>query len=980
MRLREFSGAALCAVLLLSGLTASAKDHYFDLAIRDLVVTDGTLPTVNDDNNAGWRTWDRMRPRAAVDGEGEAYVSGNLSYWNWVSDLREVGRLHVRAPAGKDVTGRLLLPQAGDEGMQVVKFRIPADKADKVVRTAFLNAKAEYLSTMLSAGVPGAAWFRHQRRLVRWKLRPTSEGEELGLGGQPVVRTGMDSGELSETYALFTGGRALSENLQLDRLLNPTPQGERTVDISTLEGITVKEIDWAPIIEGMNPKKDALAKVIPADQYALFFPSFEAMTQLTDEADTFGTPALAWMEPRSEDAGTKDKYQKQICLEMSAIARLLGPRVVASAAFTGSDPFLRMGSDVAVVFEAKNPTLLEGHVTMKQEAALKVDSSVERQKGEVGGLAYTGVCNPQRTVCSYLARRENVVLVTNSLAQVERIGRTISGELKAMESLPEYTFFRDRYKLEEEKESALLILSDITIRKWCSPLWRIADSRRLRAAAVLAELQAMNLDSLSKAEFDTKVATYKDIWPDVGEVTLTPAGVVSKRYGTLTFLKPVAEFDIEKVTPAEADAYRWFRDRYQMDWSQFFDPIAIRFYVDSNEVAVDISVMPLIAQSEYRDIIELTQGARIMPHDGDPHEDILFRYGMALNADSKPVREVSNFAVSFAPGLSGNALGWLGQYIVFYGDKDMFWEELAEAKDVEDYFKENYYRLPVALYVDVSSPMKVTAFLASLRAFIEQTAPGMTMWEAKKHKDQSYVKVSPAPMSELRREVPEKLALFYAVTGKKLVITLSERMLKNALNRQAIHRTSERRAKRLQDKAMPWLGESFNLQADGGLLEIIEKVGRKEYDQQMRMVAWGNLPILNEWRRLFPERDPADFHQQIWGIRLVCPGGGEYVWNDEWQTMESTVYGHPGQPKVGPGLLRPPVSQLTAGNFGVTFENDGLRARMQLMRSKRHSRSFVRNVFELICAKAPSLICASVPVLEKLGRKVAYAYEESTLL
>ena len=61
-----------------------------------------------------------------------------------------------------------------------------------------------------------------------------------------------------------------------------------------------------------------------------------------------------------------------------------------------------------------------------------------------------------------------------------------------------------------------------------------------------------------------------------------------------------------------------------------------------------------------------------------------------------------------------------------------------------------------------------------------------------------------------------------------------------------------------------------------------------------------NLPALNEWKRLFPDRDPVAVHREVWGVTLVCPGGGNYVWNEKYATMESTVYGHPGQPKSGP--------------------------------------------------------------------------------
>ena len=113
------------------------------------------------------------------------------------------------------------------------------------------------------------------------------------------------------------------------------------------------------------------------------------------------------------------------------------------------------------------------------------------------------------------------------------------------------------------------------------------------------------------------------------------------------------------------------------------------------------------------------------------------------------------------------------------------------------------------------------------------------------------------------------------------------------------------------------LGESFCVQADKSLLKLIEAGVAPEYQRAMQNRAWNNLPILNEWKRRYSDQDPVKLHQQFWQRRLLCPGGGEYRWNEEWQTMESTVYGHPGAPKNGPGLP-PSLSTLAFGNFGIT--------------------------------------------------------------
>ena len=75
------------------------------------------------------------------------------------------------------------------------------------------------------------------------------------------------------------------------------------------------------------------------------------------------------------------------------------------------------------------------------------------------------------------------------------------------------------------------------------------------------------------------------------------------------------------------------------------------------------------------------------------------------------------------------------------------------------------------------------------------------------------------------------------------------------------------------------------------------------------------------------------FHEKVWGIKLVCPAGGQYVWNDADQTMESTAFGHPGAFKDIAQTPDPLAGvELLAG--GLTFEEDGLRARVTIKTDK----------------------------------------------
>ncbi len=946
-------GLSLPVLLLLSALPAHAGEVCYDLPVGELTFIDGQLPSVADPVRfRRWRTFDFRAPRVLLDDGAVGYVTGSYSHWDWPADF--LARAHVVgcAPAGKDLRGTLLIPAASrtEQGMDRLTFSIPARRATPGAAAAFADARRAWYQRLRDRDHPGGAWFR---------LQAAADGTAAG-GLDPDaldLRRTQARDDLNDTFDLFTGSRALSENLQLDRVLSPRGGGEEAVPLDSIEGITVDEIDWAPQIAGKSPRKDPLAAWIPADQHALFFPTFSDLITLSDEADAIGTPVLAMVEVRSEDSGVKHRYQEQLCLSMSALSRVLGPSIVASVAFTGADPYLRLGSDVAILFEAKNPALLMQHVRGKQDAARRTHGDLPELTGEAGGVAYRGVCSRTRSVCSYVAQKDDVVVVTNSLAQLARIGRTQGGTLPSLAAAPEYTFFRDRYPLGDAAENAFLILTDAAIRRWCSPRWRIADSRRLRVVAVLAHLHALNARALQAGALAGGLDRGKGL-PDIGAVEWADGAILATDWGTLDFLTPIVEMELDRVTRAEADAYNWFRNRYQGNWRNYFDPIAIRFTVNDTDLGLDVTVMPLIAGSEYRELIELTTGgAPREADDGDPHGDVLFRYGMSLNPESRLVRELSGFAVRMAPGIEAHVISWLGNHLEIYGDRDPFWDALVAAPKKDDFLEHNFHRLPVAIRVEVSTPMKVTAFLSTVRGFIEQSAPGMTRWEVKTHLGQSYVKISPAQVWD--DDLPEALAIYYAIADKALVLTLDEATLQRSLTRSAKRTASPGRRARVDRQGEPWLGSHVGFQAAGSTLELAEVGLRDEIVPEAQARAWGNLYILNEWKRLFPDADPVAVHQRVFGTRLTCPGGGEYVWDAAWRTMASTAYGHPGAPKDGPGLLRPPLSELAAGNFGLTFEDDGLRARVALRRGSPEGQSLPAAVVHAWCAAHPGALCAT---------------------
>ncbi|HEX4643972.1 MAG TPA: hypothetical protein VH598_00030, partial [Verrucomicrobiae bacterium] len=348
--------ALLILAVLPWAMAARGEDAYYQVRFTDLNFTEGALPKERTPGSSRiWLAGQAMEPYAVLDGEGEAFIGG-ATFEPWMQNAYRDEILAVRAPKDKEVTGRLFLPKPDFSGLVPLKFKI-SSTAKAATPAEFLKTKEEQYRRLRSRNIPGGAWFRYQEE----EAAKARTGKTAAASANPnrFNPNRQRPSEVEDTYALFSGGRAVSENLQLDRALLETKPDAATVELTNISGVTVKEMDWKPLIKDLKPELDPLAAFIPADQHALFFPSFQALAEMMDEADTNGTPILQIFEPRSEDMDSRGRYQKQLCLGMSEIARRLGPQVIGSAAFTGSDPYLRTGTDLGVLFEAKQPEVLK---------------------------------------------------------------------------------------------------------------------------------------------------------------------------------------------------------------------------------------------------------------------------------------------------------------------------------------------------------------------------------------------------------------------------------------------------------------------------------------------------------------------------------------------------------------------------------------------------------------------------------------------
>jgi hypothetical protein len=877
-----------------------AEDVFRSIPLNQIKVTGGA--SARDDGES-WR-WRGVTPDGVeCEGAAEAVIDGRADVW---SGERQNLRVIFKVPDGAKVTGRLRLNTGGHDGKKspqsLQPFTFSATEGAPATVDDFNAAKVRRYDALLGADIPGEGWFRYQRDHYKAALKnPVKTADEANRLNRFRDR------DADTALALFTGDSAIRDNLQLDRPLRLTPGvGERTVDIATLEGVTVKEFDWSTVLKPGDTALDPLASCVPSDQHVVFFKSFDGMLRTLDEADTRGTPLLTAAIPRSGDARTKARYQKQLCLDVTELARAAGPYLVDGIAFTGSDLYLPGGSDVGIAFSSKQSEVLGAFFRAKHALAAKADSGCAVKSGELSGVAWSGVVNADRTVSSYVATRSGAVFVSNSLVQLGRMLDAASGASPSLAKLPEFKFFRQRYALADAGETALVYVSDATIRRWCGPRWRILAARRAEAAAALGV-------AASSGVTDAKA--------------VSPA---SPEHGTIAFMTPIAELPCDKVTPAEAAAYKGWRDSYQRGWRQFFDPIAIRLSLTEKKYSADVTVMPLILGGEYREMMAFTRNGEIRADACDPRPGALLHYALAIDPESRHIRSMESMfdgsrreAASPLNVLKPKPFAWLGTSLSLRLDPDAVVTELGKiveehGADSEEFRKAalvSWAQLPVSLWVDSRDQASLAFFMTALRGMVDSSAPGVVTWATAEHAAKPYVVVSG----------PQNSKIHYHVGKTALFATLSESTMKAYLDRLDAPAT----------KAAPtpasWLGKHACLRIDGAMINVFDGLMRDDHRTRVQRASWSALPVLNELRRAAPDKDPVALYEKLWGVALTCPAGGRYVWNAESGTMESTVTGSP----VAPKEFRPArivLPGIASGEFGLTFEHDGVRARLDLVR------------------------------------------------
>jgi hypothetical protein len=536
---------------------------------------------------------------------------------------------------------------------------------------------------------------------------------------------------------MTTGATALTETLQLRRLLraNFRDTGKRTIDVAKLPGITIGEHPWKKMMDGKKPAPEPLAKLVPHDNYYLRFSNVAKLVELNDLLDRWGTNLMRAYEINSRDYHLRERYEKQLCLKSHALARTLGPLIIRSLAVTGSDPYLREGTDVTVIFHVVNRMLFFAAAEPFVWAARKeFGKRLTVGKSVYHKITVESFVAPLREVSLHRAWFGDFVVYSNSPAGVRRVIDTYQGRHKALADSPDFQYMRTVFRADAKGEDGFAFLSDPFIRNLVGPASKIKEKRRLEA---LTSLTMTNYGALFSAWENGRLPPShqdllavarlkpKEIYSPEGKKLVwdsTRKTAVSDVFNTAQFTTPLVEMPIDRVTPEEAREYAEFRREYLESWGRYFDPIGMRLTLNGRRVGLETYILPLIKNSRYDDLRWSVGGGTAKMDLRDTPPKTLIQYFIHLSP---------NVGKQLEKPLIARAKYWIGNWFVLrFGDSPLYGElgKLWRRSELHPDSRANtwkkqlriFLRLPVTAGIGIRDPKLFARVLADFQTVLDK--------------------------------------------------------------------------------------------------------------------------------------------------------------------------------------------------------------------------------------------------------------------
>src|SRR5262249_30257091 len=191
------------------------------------------------------------------------------------------------------------------------------------------------------------------------------------------------------------------------------------------------------------------------------FKSIGRFIEFGELLDDWGTNAVRAYEMTSRDLGLKERYEKQLCLRSSWLGKTFGPAVIRSLAITGSDGYLRDGTDLTVLFHLNNRLLFLSAVEQfLNDARREFGGALRESKADYHGIPVESFVTPLREVSLHRAVFGEFAVYSNSPTALRRVLDAHHGRLKSLAESLDFQYMRTVFRLDDPAEDGFAFLSD----------------------------------------------------------------------------------------------------------------------------------------------------------------------------------------------------------------------------------------------------------------------------------------------------------------------------------------------------------------------------------------------------------------------------------------------------------------------------------------------------------------------------------------
>jgi hypothetical protein len=272
----------------------------------------------------------------------------------------------------------------------------------------------------------------------------------------------------------------------------------------------------APSTAAAHPASvEPMAAHVPNDCFYLRFGNFTNYLWFRDFLRHWQGDLGNMIAVESVERSISERFQQQIAVGESKLARVMGATVINDVAIVGLDAYLRDGAAMGILFQANSTALLRNNLDGQRHDAKAKHADAVEETLKIAGHDVSYIHTPDNRLRSFYALDGDFHLVTNCRALVERFYQAGTGD-RSLASTADFQECRAAMPVTRD-DTIFLFAPAGFLQNLASPHYRVELDRRLRS---IGEIRAIRLARLAAVAEDQPAGSLDELI----SADLLPAG------------------------------------------------------------------------------------------------------------------------------------------------------------------------------------------------------------------------------------------------------------------------------------------------------------------------------------------------------------------------------------------------------------------------------------------------------------------------